>query len=68
MGRKSALVGFWIVGYALGFFAWTMRAPVLRLIENVGLSAQTGEAIVAGLFGSTVMVIAVLLWSFFSAS
>jgi len=68
MGRKLVLVGFWIVGYALGFIAWMTKGPALRLAENIGLSANTGEALLAGLFGSTVMVLTVLIWSFFSAS
>lgn len=67
MGRKSVLFGFWLVGYILGLFAWLVRIPTLQFIENLGLSANTAEALIAGLFGSGVMVIAVLVWSFLSS-
>jgi lysylphosphatidylglycerol synthetase-like protein (DUF2156 family) len=66
MGRKTALFGFWIVGYAIGFFAWLNRASMIKLIESIGLNAEAADALLAGLFGSTVMVIGVLVWSFFS--
>ncbi len=66
MGRKAVLLGFWIVGYLLGAFAWLVRAPVLQFIENLGISADTSQALLAGLFGSFVMVISVVSWSFLS--
>jgi uncharacterized membrane protein YuzA (DUF378 family) len=68
MGRKAGLFGFWLVGYVLGMFAWLVRVPVLQFIESIGLSANTAEALIAGLFGSGVMLVAVLLWSFLSSS
>jgi len=68
MSRKTTLIGFWIVGYALGFIAWMTKGPALRLAESIGLSANMGEALLAGLFGSTVMVLTVLIWSFLTAS
>ncbi len=68
MGRKFALFGFWAIGYALGAFAWLVRAPVLQFIENFGLSADAAGALIMGLSGSTVMVVGVLLWSFMSSS
>jgi hypothetical protein len=68
MGRKVVLFSFWLVGYVLGFFAWLVRVPVLQFIESIGLSANTAEALVAGLFGSSVMLVGVLLWSFLSSS
>lgn len=68
MGRKAALFGFWLVGYVLGIFAWVVRVPMLQFIESIGLSANTAEALVAGLFGSSLMLVGVLLWSFLSSS
>jgi hypothetical protein len=68
MGRKAVLFSFWLVGYVLGMFAWLVRVPVLQFIESIGLSANTAEALIAGLFGSGVMLAAVLLWSFLSSS
>jgi hypothetical protein len=68
MGRKAVLIGFWLAGYVLGMFAWLVRVPVLQFIESIGLSANTSEALIAGLFGSSVMLVGVLLWSFLSSS
>lgn len=67
MGRKAALFVFWITGYALGAFAWLVRAPLIQFIENLGLSADMTQGLVAGLFGSSVMVLAVLTWSYLSS-
>jgi hypothetical protein len=68
MGRKVVLLSFWLVGYVLGMFAWFVRVPVLQFIESIGLNANTAEALIAGLFGSGMMLVAVLLWSFLSSS
>jgi hypothetical protein len=68
MGRKAVLFGFWIVGYILGVFAWLTRAPLLQFVESLGLGSDLSQGLVAGLFGSTVMVLAVLVWSFLSSS
>jgi len=61
-------VGFWIVGFVFGEFAWYMKTPVLQAIENIGLGADAAQALIAGLFGSIVMVVGVLVWSFMSSS
>ena len=68
LGRKAALIFFWIAGYAIGIAAWVMKTPFLQFMENIGLSADTADALLAGLFGSVVMVLTVLLWSFLSSS
>ena len=68
MGRKAALLGFWIVGWGLGAFAWIIKTPVLSFIQNIGLSSDTSQALIAGFFGSAVMVLSVLVWSFLSSS
>lgn len=68
MGRKAVLVGFWVVGFVFGEFAWFMRTPMVQAIENLGLSADATQALMSGLFGSVVMVLGVLAWSFLSSS
>jgi len=68
MGRKAALIGFWIVGFVFGEVAWYMKTPVVQAIENIGLSADATQALMAGFFGSVVMVLSVLVWSFLSSS
>jgi len=45
-----------------------VRTPVLQFIESVGVSSDTSQALVAGLFGSSIMVLAVLTFSFLSSS
>ena len=68
MGRKAVLLGFWIVGFVFGEVAWFMKTPVVEAIQNMGLSADATQALISGLFGSVVMVLAVLAWSFLSSS
>lgn len=68
MGRKGTLIGFLIVGYILGAFAWIVKTPVVTFIESIGLSSNASQGLLAGLFGSTVMVLAVLTFSFLSSS
>ena len=52
----------------MGSLAWMVKTPVLQFIQSMGLSADAAGALIAGLIGSSVMVIAVLAWSFLSAS
>jgi hypothetical protein len=66
MGRKLVLVGFWLIGYALGFFAWLVRAPVIQWISNFGVSSDIAGALVTGLAGSIVMLVGVITWSYLS--
>ena len=66
MGRKAVLAGFWLLGYALGFFAWLVRAPVISWIESIGVSAEVAGALITGLAGSVVMLVGVILWSYLS--
>ncbi|MDA4137256.1 MAG: hypothetical protein OK449_09720 [Thaumarchaeota archaeon] len=66
MGRKAVLVGFWLLGYALGFFAWLVRAPVINWVANLGVSADVAGALITGLAGSVVMLVGVILWSYLS--
>jgi len=66
MGRKLVLFGFWLVGYALGFFAWMVRTPVISWIMTLGVSADVAGAMITGLASSIVMLVGVMLWSFLS--
>jgi hypothetical protein len=63
----GTLFAFWIAGYLLGALAWEMKTPVLQYVESIGLSADASQGLLAGLFGSMVMIFAVLSWSFLSA-
>ena len=66
MGRKIVLFAFWLVGYALGFFAWIVRAPVITWVMTLGISADVAGALITGLASSIVMLVGVMLWSFLS--
>ena len=68
MGRKLVLIGFWLLGYMLGFFAWLVRAPVVQFFVNFGLSADVAGALITGFAGSLVMLVGVILWSYMSSS
>ncbi|MDG6962859.1 MAG: hypothetical protein JRN56_07200 [Nitrososphaerota archaeon] len=68
MGRKLILLAFWLVGYALGFFAWLVRAPVISFIETFGLSSDMAGALITGFAGSLVMLVGVVTWSYLSSS
>jgi hypothetical protein len=68
MGRKAVLIGFWLLGYALGFFAWVVRAPVISWIMTLGFSAEVAGAMITGFAGSIVMLVGVVLWSYLSTN
>lgn len=66
MGRKAVLFGFWLLGYALGFFAWVVRVPVINWIMTLGVSEEVAGAMITGFAGSIVMLVGVILWSYLS--
>ncbi len=66
MGRKMVLFGFWLLGYALGFFAWLVRTPVISWIMTLGISADMAGAMITGLASSIMMLVGVVLWSYLS--
>ncbi len=68
MGRKLVLIGFWLLGYMLGFFAWLVRTPVINFIETFGISSDVAGALITGFAGSLVMLVGVILWSYMSSS
>ena len=55
-----------MLGYALGFFAWLVRAPVINWVQTLGVSADVAGAMITGLAGSIVMLVGVVLWSYLS--
>jgi hypothetical protein len=59
---------FWLVGFTIGIIAWFSRAPFVLFFENFGLTEQLSQAMIAGFFGSIVMVLAVVFWAFISPS
>jgi hypothetical protein len=68
MGRKAVLFGFWLLGYALGFFAWFASPSVIAWIQSLGFSAEIAGALITGLAGSIMMMVGVILWSYLSSS
>jgi len=68
MGRKAILIGFWLLGYALGFFAWFASPSLISAVESIGLSADLAGALLTGLAGSIMMLVGVFLWSYLSSS
>jgi hypothetical protein len=63
MGRKTTLIGFALFGFVLGFLAWLLRNPVADLISSLGVNQDILGAILAGIAGGFLMVVAVLIWS-----
>ena len=55
-----------MLGYALGFFAWLVRAPVINWVTNLGVSSDVAGALITGFAGSIVMLVGVVLWSYLS--
>ena len=66
MGRKIVLFGFWLLGYALGFFAWVVRAPVINWVMTLGFSSEVAGGVITGFAGSLMMLVGVILWSYLS--
>ena len=58
------LTGFWLMGYALGFFAWVVRKPILDFAMTLGFSEELAGAMITGFAGSVVMLVGVILWSY----
>ncbi len=56
-------MGFSLFGFVLGFLAWLIREPVADLISSLGVNQDLTGAILAGIAGGFLMVLAVLIWS-----
>jgi hypothetical protein len=63
MGRKTILLGFALFGYVLGFLAWLLRSSVAGLVAGLGANQDIAGAILAGVAGGFLMVIAALVWA-----
>ena len=63
MGRKTTLMGFSLFGFVLGFLAWLLRVSVSNLVSSIGLNQDIAGAVLAGIAGGFLMLIAVLVWS-----
>ncbi len=47
----------------LGFLAWLVRKPVSDFILSFGANRDIVGALIAGLAGSFLMLVAVIIWS-----
>jgi hypothetical protein len=68
LGKIWILGSFWLAGFTIGVLAWFSRAPFELFLENIGFTEGLSQAMIAGLFGSIVMVLAVVFWAFLSSS
>ena len=68
MGRKAVLFGFWLLGYALGFFAWFASPSIIAWIQTLGFSSEIAGALITGFAGSIMMLVGVFLWSYLSGN
>ncbi len=63
MGRKTIILGFALFGYVLGFLAWLLRGSFADLIAGFGANQDIADAVLAGIAGGFLMLIAVLVWA-----
>ncbi len=63
MGRKTILLGFALFGYVLGFLAWLLGGSFADLAAAFGANQDIADAVLAGIAGGFLMVIAVLVWA-----
>jgi hypothetical protein len=70
IGRGSLIFGFWLLGYALGFILYLVRAPIISGIAYL-LGSASGDllgAIVSGFAGSIMMLAVLYVWSHLGSS
>lgn len=63
MGRKTILLGFAFFGYLLGFLGWLLRGSFAHLIADFGANQEIADAVLAGIAGGFLMVVAVVVWA-----
>ena len=66
MGTKAILFGFALLGFALGFVGWLIKGPVFTYMTLFVPSPEIVGAFLTGLAGSTITVVAVIMWSYLS--
>jgi hypothetical protein len=64
MGRKTVFFGFWLLGYAIGFFAYLIAPGAFRWFTySFTLSPEMAGAMISGLVGSIFMLGAVAIYA-----
>lgn len=70
MGRKLVITAFWLLGFSLGFFGYlvypTVAATLSALLPALFSDRRVVGAFLAGVAGSIITTITVILWSYLS--
>ncbi|MEM4298279.1 MAG: hypothetical protein QW815_07925 [Nitrososphaerota archaeon] len=70
MGGKSIILGIWLIGFAIGFFAYLaypLLADVLVYwLPQIFSDIRLVGAFLSGIAGSIITTVSVILWSHFS--
>lgn len=70
MGRTTVLFGFWLLGFCFGFFGYLVYPDIadwlMAVLPTIFIDKQVAGAFLAGLAGSIVTTVAVVLWSYLS--
>jgi hypothetical protein len=64
VGRKTVFIGFWLLGYAIGFFAYLVAPGAFKwFADTFTIGPEVAGVMVSGLVGSIFMLGAVALYS-----
>jgi hypothetical protein len=67
MGKITALIGIWLVGYALGFIAYlalpAIGAFIVAMLPFLAINGQIVGAALAGLGSSFIVLLLTLVWA-----
>ncbi len=67
MGRKSAIFGFWLLGFTLGFGGYLASPSVgswlMEILPQLFVSETFVGAFIAGLATSIITMVSVFLWA-----
>lgn len=70
MGRKAILTGFWLVGFAIGFFGYLVYPNVadflMAVLPTLFASRQIVGAFLSGIAGSIITTVTLIMWSYLS--
>ena len=65
MGRASLVFGFWLIGYALGFFGYLLypaiSAALLALLPSIFITPEIVGAFLSGIAGSIISTVVVVV-------